>query len=482
MQRWPARADILDFCRSPAVAYVASVALTRGFSLVTIPFYARCLSPSEFAELEILASVLEFVGLIAAMGLVDTLFRFAGVAGTERERRSIASGLLAVGLIVAGVAVGAALEWGTLPRDYFGLSIAPEAVRAGLIAAALSGLITLPLAWMRLCDRPILFMQFTIARGVGQAAIVILMLASGAGASGVLIGNFAVELVAATVLVTWQTRSTGVSLDRRTAMISLSYGAPLVGAALAMYAIGNLDRLFLAGRADASDIANYALAMKLALAAPLLLQPFALWWVPRRSAWLHQPGGLERSARAIGYGFVLLTLSCVFVCFAGFAFILLALPAAYAGAASYLPWVVLLCALNECSGFLSTAVYQSRAGFGALAINVIGAVVAVIGYAGLIAPYGVIGAIAATVIAQSVRIGLFAAVGHRFAAIPYAYGRMTALALVGFLLVWNCPATASVWIISLYGIVALGACGLGAYVMGLCPTPSILRLAVRASS
>jgi O-antigen/teichoic acid export membrane protein len=478
----PTKANILDFVRSPAVAYVASVALTRGFSLITIPVYARCLSPAEFAELEILASLLEFVGLIAAMGLVETMFRFAGAAGREHERRTIAAGLLAVGLIAAGAMICGALAWGALPGTFLGLSLAPEAVRAGLIAAALSGIISLPLAWMRLCDRPILFMKFTVARGTAQAAAVISMLASGAGANGVLIGNFAVELVAATVLVVWQWRSTGISFDRGAVKNNLSYGAPLVGAALAMYAIGNLDRLFLAGQANSADIANYALALKLALAAPLLLQPFALWWMPRRSAWLDQADGLERTASAIGGGFALLTLSCVFVCFAGFAFVALALPDSYAGSAIYLPWVVLLCALNEFSGFVSTAVYQSRFGFGALAINVIGALVAVLGYAILIAPYGVMGAVVATIIAQSARIALFVGAGRRIAAIPYAYGRMTVLALLAFGLVWACPTAASVWAISLQGVLALVACGLCSYAIGLCPKPAILRLAVRASS
>ncbi|MFM2422107.1 MAG: hypothetical protein RL291_637, partial [Pseudomonadota bacterium] len=65
--------------RMPPVAfYAVSVVLDKGFSLLTIPLVAAYLAPSEFGRLEVALSLIEFVGLIMALGLADTLVRFAG--------------------------------------------------------------------------------------------------------------------------------------------------------------------------------------------------------------------------------------------------------------------------------------------------------------------------------------------------------------------------------------------------------------------
>ncbi|MFX8453511.1 hypothetical protein ABTL48_21175, partial [Acinetobacter baumannii] len=83
------------------------------------------------------------------------------------------------------------------------------------------------------------------------------------------------------------------------------------------------------------------------LATPLLLQPFLLWWSPRRIAALHRPGGLDESRWAWGLGYSVLVLSALAIALAAPVFIALFLPKSYAGASVFLPLVVVVCALNE---------------------------------------------------------------------------------------------------------------------------------------
>ncbi|MFK9842411.1 hypothetical protein ACJENN_25500, partial [Escherichia coli] len=90
-----------------------------------------------------------------------------------------------------------------------------------------------------------------------------------------------VALIAA-LLVASQLRSTGIELSWVAARQLGLYGLPLVGSALAMFALGSCNRWFLSGNVPDADIAFLGLASKLALATPLLLQPFLLWWSPRR--------------------------------------------------------------------------------------------------------------------------------------------------------------------------------------------------------
>jgi O-antigen/teichoic acid export membrane protein len=138
-----------------------------------------------------------------------------------------------------------------------------------------------------------------------------------------------------------------------------------------------------------------------------------MFWYARRLAVFHQPAGLERSAKAVGLGFVVLTCGALAVAVTGSLFITLALPPSYARAAVFL-------------GHRTT---------GVMVINAAGAAIALTGYIVLVPHYGVAGAIAATLAGQSLRFILFALHGHKRAPIPYpipAIAWIVALALLAF--------------------------------------------------
>ena len=61
----------------------ASVLLTKGMSLVTIPLVTGRLAPSDYGRLELVTSVVEAFAIVMTLGLADSLFRFAG-AGSGR--------------------------------------------------------------------------------------------------------------------------------------------------------------------------------------------------------------------------------------------------------------------------------------------------------------------------------------------------------------------------------------------------------------
>ena len=72
---------------SPPVAYVASVAVDKGFSIISIPLLAAYLAPSSYGRLDVAVSLIESVGLVMSFGMADTLARFSSVAGSESERK-----------------------------------------------------------------------------------------------------------------------------------------------------------------------------------------------------------------------------------------------------------------------------------------------------------------------------------------------------------------------------------------------------------
>ena len=409
----------------------ASVIFTKGMSLVTLPLVTGHLAPSDYGHLELVVSIVEAFAIVMNLGLADSLFRFAAPEA-EAERRKVAAGLIGMALTLALV-VGALLQLGVYvlaPR--FGRSFIQTPLAIGMAAATSSGLIELPLAWIRLRGRAGAFLAFSVTRTLLQVATMAITLNAGFGLVGYLAGNASVDaLIAATLLVS-QIRECGIRLDRGTFERAGRYSLPLIGGALSMFVLGSCDRWFLAGAVPAATLGFYGLAVKLSLITPLAIQPFGLWWYARRIAVLRQPGGLESSARGVAIGLTLLALGAIASCVGAPILVTGLLPHAYQGALPFVPWLVLASVLNESCSLTNVGAYAGHHGYRVLAVNTAGAAVALAGYVILIHPYGVSGAIAATIAGQATRLVLYLATGRRDAPIRYPWG--LALALVGLVI------------------------------------------------
>ena len=400
-----------------------------------------------------------------SFGMAETLARFAGVASSEAERRRCISELLAAAFVVAvtlGTLLQLAAPWlcATLK-----ISVSLPALRWGLLGATMTALIEMPLMWLRLGGKAGLFLAIIALRSAVQVLLMWLVLSAGLGADGILIANGATILVLSIGLAIWQVASTGLAFSAEAFRRICHYGVPLVLAALAMFALGSCNRLFLSGQVPDSEIAFLGLAAKLALAAPLLFQPFNLWWGARRFAVLARSDGLEESAWAWGLGYSTLVLSALGVCLVGPVFIDLAFPANYAKASIYLPFVVLICVLNELNTLCNTGTYARDNGLGVLAANASGALVAIAGYAVLAPSYGVPGVIAATIAGHVVRLALFLKSGHALAPIRYPFAAAAAVFAIAAAAIMVAPPPSAIAARALWSILAvLGTC---AAILGL---------------
>lgn len=424
---------------SRPVAYVAAVGFDKGFSIITIPLMAHFLSPDDFGRLDVTVSLIEFTSLIFTLGLADTVVRFASMEAARLAQRRCAAELLGAGLLI--VALLAMLVQLAAPWliAIIGITIDETAVRWGLAGAAATGLIEMPLIWLRFRDQAWLFFSFIAARAVVQATATVGVLYAEGGAAGVLIANALVALGFAGVLLVSQTRRTGLGFSGWALRSVGGYGLPLVGGLLAMFALGNCDRWFLSGTIADSEIAFYGLAVKLGLATALLTQPFMLWWNARRIAMLARPGGLAEISGAWGRGVSILLMSGLFVALAGPVFIHAAFPPDYARAVVFLPLVVAISVLNELCSLSNIGCYAAAHGLRVLLVNTLGALVALALYALLIPAYGAFGAVAATIAGHLVRLWLFLLLGRERAPVQYAWGPFLAACALATALVAVAP-------------------------------------------
>jgi O-antigen/teichoic acid export membrane protein len=423
--------------------FAVSILLSKGLALFTIPIVARRLTPTEYGQLELIVSFVEISGLVFSFGLADSLFRFASGA-SELEQRRVAAGLVGSALVLA-VAASLLLEAGAywaMPR--LGLSHLMWPIAFGLLGATMSGLIEMPLAWLRMRNRPERFMLFTVCRSIAQALMIYTTLSLGFGVTGMLAGNATIDLLLAAILMAQQIKTTGISFDGETVARTAAYGLPIVGGSLSMFVLGSCDRWFLAGVVPAAQLGFYGLAAKLSMIVPLAMQPFGLWWYARRIGLLREEGGLEKSAQLVTIGVVLLGIGVAVVCGVAPIFVGAVLPSAFGSALPYLPWLALIAALNELCSLTNVGAYASRHSFGVLTINSVGALLALVGYFLLVPSLGVYGAISATVAGQAARLGLFIHFGRRTAPIPYSWSVFAAVAVIDILLIYLVHSAVSI--------------------------------------
>ena len=97
---------------------------------------------------------------------------------------------------------------------------------------------------------------------------------------------------------------------------------------------------------------------------------------------------------------------------------------------------MLAAALNELCSLVNVGAYAGRHGYRVLGVNSAGAAVALAGYVALTHPFGVWGAIAATIAGHGARLALYLRLGRVDAPIRYPWGLAAALSgIVAFLVV-----------------------------------------------
>lgn len=393
--------------------YGVAMILLKGFSLITIPLVARHLSPAAFGDLDIAVSLGEFMGLIASLGLAETLYRFAPDAGPAETSEIVGTAI--IGAILLALVGQIMAPW---LHTVFDLKLPLLGLQALFAAAAVTGLIEMPLAWIRLRNRPLAFLGFVACRSLLQIGLLWVLLIEGFGPEGILFATFWTHTGFGAIMLVLMIRHCGVTFRWFALQRLAIYGLPLVGSGLALFALGSLDRWFLASHVSREEIAHYAIAVKFALAAALVIQPFGLWWNPRRLGILAGSGGKAKNADAWKVGFVIMATGGAMVCLTMPFFVHIALPQSYFPALNYLPFLVISVILNELVTLSNAGAYLGRSSTLILKINLVAACLAILGYSVAVPILGVGGAILATILAHGFRLFAFVVLTRHTAPVP----------------------------------------------------------------
>lgn len=426
--------------------YAVGLLLMKGISLLMLPVLTHQLLPREYGQLEVLLTIINLGSLILGFGLVDALYRFAGMAQNDAERKQVVARVFGLVWVIA-LASLVMLWWlAPLVQRLLPAETRLADVRWVLSALPFEGVIGVPLAWLRMRNQARLFFVVTAGKAVIQSLLTGWWLWLGWGVSGVLASGTLTCIALALLLSLWQWRDSGIRFDWQSYRPLMRYGMPLVVSGLAGFALSGLDRWLLADVVGETLLAYYAVAGKLALAVGLLLQPFALWWYPRRFMLLKESDGLRLNAHYSVLGSVLGFATAGVVGLTAPLLIRWLTPESYHGAIAYIPLLVLGMAVRNVSDLLNVGCFSGEESKAQMFINLGCSALGVAGFLLTIPPFGVGGVIWTLLLVYMVRALAFYLVSQRLLPLPYRLSMLWASSAGSLAMMWLGQWWAGQWV------------------------------------
>jgi O-antigen/teichoic acid export membrane protein len=475
-----ARLQALPPALRQSLVYGLALALSKGVSLMMVPVTTAFLAPAAFGQLDVLQTLADLLSILIAMGLADTLFRFVGDATKDEDRKIVAANVFGMALVITlaatvGLQLAAPAIGGLLPGG-----VTETQSRILLATLSLSVCLLIPLSWLRMRGRAWMYFIGTVGRVVLQAGGTAIVLLLGFGVTAVLVAGL-VASVASFLWLGWlQLRDSGIRFDPASFRKYFIFGSPLIFAGLAGFVLGSFDRWILADIIGPAAMAQYALAAKFALITAFVVQPFDLWWLPKRFSTLNGKDGDARCAAMTQIAVTIALGAALFVATVGPVLIYWLTPASYHGAIDYLPWLALLAAIHSMTQSLSLGLYTGRSTEMTAVIDGVAALIAGSGYFALIPLFGAYGAIYATSIALVSRLLMTIWAAQLSRKLPYRLMSIGILfcATTGWLGMLHSIAFP---LVPLFGVLGIGFFAFLAIGLKLVPLPAKFQLKQVAS-
>ena len=412
--------------------YGLSIFLMKGISLVMLPIYTHYLIPEDYGRLEVLVIFSNIACVFLSFGLVEALYRFVGFASSIEKQQQHAAECLLVAAIIAIISYTLFHFYSSDLLFLLPGNITENEVYLLGIALSIEGLINIPLAWLRITERAGLFFIISMLKVLLQVSLTFYWLINGWGISSILAAGAVSSIVVAIILCVIQLKETKLSFSIPHLKSIITYAVPILIGGAATFSLSGMDRWLLAENFGAKEIAAYAIAIKFALVPILLIQPFTLWWFPKRFSVLKEPNGAITNAHFAMLGAIISVAICAFLGLLGPLLIKYLTPEEYHIASVFLPWLLLCTLLKMLSDLLNLGCFVDKNSQLQMNINIaacsIGAILLFI----LIPKFMIEGALAALIIANMARTVMFYYFSQQKIYLPYKFKFLSSSIITAF--------------------------------------------------
>lgn len=424
--------------------YGISIALMRGVSLFMLPFIAHYLSPAEFGRVEVLSSLTVIASVLVGLGLEDSLYRFAGAQKSPRKRMYIAAQIFTLAGVITLICLVLLTVLVPFLQPLIPGDIPQYAIWFALLIISFESMISVPLGWLRMRDQAVKFFIATTGRVLLQAGLTVLFLQYDPSVISIFAAGLIATILQLVVLCIWQLNMHRLVLTQRFTRKVLTYSWPILISGLLGFVLMGLDRWFIVNMSSLEAVAIYGVGAKLAIGVVLLLQPYTMWWAPKRFMILTEKGPNE-TAKYISIGLLWCMVACFMVVTGAQWLIEFIMPAQYHHAVPIL-WVLALAMFfKETAELINIGCFLGEKSYTQMHINILGAGIGLIGFVSLIPLYGAMGAGLALCLAQFAKCLAFYYFSQRISPLPYSWVNLSiifvALSIAAILIVFTYPPT-----------------------------------------
>jgi O-antigen/teichoic acid export membrane protein len=425
---------------STGAAYTAASILSKVIAVALLPLYTRHLTTDDYGLAEVMFAAVVTASIVVRFGLIEAVLRF--YYSDDEEPRAVVASAFAALFWLSALTVLIALPFAEpiaealLDPKPAELGTATELARisiAGLWVLTMSEFL---LTLFRLEERARAYFVTTVLNVIATIALTVaLVVGSGEGAKGLLIGSYGAGAATVLVLIAINWRSLSLRFDRALLRRMFRFGLPTMPAEVSLYALNFADRLIILRTAGAAEAGLYSLAVKFAQAVNVVVRGFQLAWPPLAYSIRDDDEARVFYAKVV----TLFVAGCAFI---------------VTGMWLFSRWIVRFLAAPEffasfeAVGLLSTAVtlyavylvlvvilgrtgrteFNLPATVTALAVNIALNLV-------LVPPLGIVGAGLALIASYLVVLALMYVFTQRLFPVPYEWGRLARIVLVSAALV-----------------------------------------------
>jgi O-antigen/teichoic acid export membrane protein len=252
--------------------------ISRIVAVFLLPVYTVYLGQVGFGQVETVLAGTVVLVIVLRLGISTAFFRFYFDAEDDAGRILVVRTAFwfTMGMATLGLAIGMILA---APLSRALELDDPWLVRAGFVALWANMNYAQITAIFRVEERPVQFAIASIANVVITiGATVALVVGADKGALGALVGNFLGTLAVYVALLAYRRDQLGWQFDRGLLRAMNRFGLPLVPAALALWAINFIDRLFINQFKGAAEVGIYSLAVRISSVIIFLMSAFQLAW------------------------------------------------------------------------------------------------------------------------------------------------------------------------------------------------------------
>jgi O-antigen/teichoic acid export membrane protein len=253
--------------------------ISRILAVLLLPLYATYLRGEGFGKIETVVAATTVLVIVLRMGISSAFFRFYFDSKDPAHRVLVVrtSFWFTMAMATAGLVAGWALA--TEIDGWLRLGDDPWLVRAAFVGLWAQMNYEQLTSLFRVEERSFAFLFASVANVlITIGATILLVVVLEQGPTGAVVGNLIGTLAVYLVLLGYRRYQLGLQFDRRLLRAMNRFGMPLVPAALALWAINFIDRIFIAHYNDQTEVGVYSVAVRIASVVVFLMIAFRTAW------------------------------------------------------------------------------------------------------------------------------------------------------------------------------------------------------------